>query len=189
MVQGHIGLDMRHSGEVGPLLVRDVEIIGFEVGIWTGWQTASQTLERVVLRKQTRFGWVNEASQSVFAHRIRSENQVPATWNAPWGLHGSGQGRFVLVDAVLQGVGDAKKVPAIRNHKSMYLRDVRTPGYRVGLDGRQIGFRGNGSVGSLAIDEYWACGSGTKRRGGPFQLFPSPDQSLRLPIKDAPINA
>lgn len=184
---GRIGLDMRHSGEVGPLFVRDVEIVGFEVGIWTGWQTASQTFQDVTLRHQSRFGWVNEASQSVFAHRIRSENAVPAIWNAPWRLPGNGQGKFLLVDAVLQGVGDAQKVAAIRNHKSMYVRDVRTPGYKAALDGRQIGFRGNGSVSGLAIEEYWANGSGERRRGEPFQLFPSPDRSLRLPIVDAPV--
>lgn len=184
---GAVGLDMRHSDEVGPLLVHNVEIIGFEIGIWTAWQTASQTFEDIALRDQSRFGWVNEASQSVFAHRVRSVNPVPAIWNAPAGLPGGGQGKFALVDAVLEGIGDAEKVEAIRNQKSMYVRDVRTPGYKHALHNTQIGFRGNGSLAGPEIEEYWANGAAENRRGGPFELFPSPDCSLHLPIKDAPV--
>lgn len=184
---GRIGLDMRHSDEVGPLLVRDLEVIGFEVGIWTGWQTASQTFDNITLRNQSQFGWVNEASQSVFAHRVRSINQVPAIWNASWKLPGNGQGKFVLVDAHLQGRGEAKKVAAIRNQKAMYVRDVSAPGYRMALHNSQVGFRGNGSLAGPTIEEYWANGSVESRRGGPFQLFPSPDRALRLPIRSAPV--
>lgn len=33
---GQVGLDLRHSDEVGPLLVRNVEIVGFQVGIGDG---------------------------------------------------------------------------------------------------------------------------------------------------------
>jgi len=184
---GQVGLDLRHSDEVGPLFVRDLEVVGFEVGIWTGWQTASQTFEDVTLRDQKRVGWVNEASQSVFAHRVRSVNEVPAIWNAPWKLPGSGQGKFVLVDAVLKGTGKAKDVEAIRNQKSMYVRDVGTPGYRRALTNWQVGRRGNGSLDGREVEEYWANGSSDNRRGGPFQLFPSPDCSLQLPIRDAPV--
>jgi len=184
--QGQVGLDMRHSDEVGPLLVRDIEVVGFEVGIWTGWQTASQTFENVMLRGQRRIGWVNEASQSVFAHRVRSENEGTAIWNAPWKLPGSGQGKFVLVDAVLQGVGKAKNASAIRNQKAMYVRNVQAPGYHRAFNNTQVAFRGNGSLDGETIEEYWANGAAEKRRGGPFQLFPSPDCSLQLPIQDAP---
>jgi hypothetical protein len=175
---------------VGPLLVRDVEIVGFAVGIWSAWQTASQTLEDVTLREQTEIGWVNEASQSVFAHRVRSSGEVPAIWNAPWQLPGSGQGKFLLVDAVLQGTGpDAAQIAAIRNQKAMYLRDVQTPGFGRALQSTQIGYRGNGSIDGDRIDEYWANGTADSRRGGPASLFPSPPRSLRLPIRDAPASA
>ncbi len=184
---GRIGLDLRHSDEVGPLLVRRLKVIGFEVGIWTGWQTASQTFEDIALRGQSRKGWVNEASQSVFAHRVHSVNEVPAIWNAPWELPGAGQGRFLLVDAVLQGIGEARNTAAIRNQKAMYVRDVKTPGYQSALVNSQVGFRGNGSLDGHEIDEYWANGAADSRRGGPFQLFPSPDRTLRLPIRDAPV--
>jgi hypothetical protein len=183
---GRTGLDLRHSGEVGPLLVKDLLVVGFDVGIWSGWQTASQTFEDVTLRHQRTFGWVNEASQSVFAHRVRSVGEVPAIWNAQYQLPGDGQGKFLLVDAVLRGKGRASQVEAIRNGKAMYLRDVRAPGYKRVLTNAQRGFRGNGSVHGERIEEYWANGSAENRRGGPFQLFPSPDQSLRLAIEAAP---
>jgi hypothetical protein len=184
---GRVGLDLRHSDEVGPLLVRDVEIVGFAVGIWSAWQTASQTLEDITLRDQTEIGWVNEASQSVFAHRVRSAGEVTAIWNAPWKLPGSGQGKFLLVDAVLQGTGPAaEKVAAIRNQKAMYVRDVQTPGFGRALQSTQIGFRGNGSIDDDRLEEYWANGTADSRRGGPAALFPSPPRSLHLPIRNAP---
>lgn len=184
---GRTGLDLRHSGEVGPLLVRDVEIVGFDVGIWTGWQTASQTFEDVTLRGQRKYGWVNEAAQSVFAHRIRSFGEVPAIWNAPYELPGDGQGKFVLLDARLKGEGKASQVEAIRNQKSMYARNVRAPGYKRVLMNTQRGYRGNGSIHGHTIEEYWANGLAEQRRGGPFELFPSPDRSLRLEIRDADV--
>ncbi len=184
---GRVGLDLRHSDEVGPLLVRNVEIVGFQVGIWSAWQTASQTFEDITLREQTNKGWVNEASQSVFAHRVRSFGNVPAIWNAPWKLPGSGQGKFLLVDAVLKGSGTAAaETAAIQNQKATFVRDVRTPGFGRALQNSQIGYRGNGSLDGQSVEEYWANGSANSRRGGPAELFPSPDQSLRLPVRNAP---
>lgn len=184
---GRVGLDLRHSDEVGPLLVRDLSIEGFEVGIWTGWQTASQTFVDIELNGQSRFGWVNEASQSVFVERLRSRNAVPAIWNARWGLPGDGQGKFVLIDAMLKGVEGAGERAAITNGKSMYVRNVRTPGYGRPLASRQRGFRGNGSLDGEVIEEYWANGAGEDRRGGPRELFNSPNRSLGLPIREAPV--
>jgi hypothetical protein len=183
---GRVGLDLRHSDEVGPLLIRQLRVVGFEIGIWTGWQTASQTFEDIELRNQTKLGWVNEASQSVFVHRLRSVNEVTAVWNARWNLPGDGQGKFLLVDAQLEGIGKASSREAIRNGKIMYLRDVRTPGYQQALVSQQRGFRGNGSISDDSIEEYWANGVSESRRGGPRKLFPAPDQSLHLEIQDPP---
>lgn len=183
---GNTGLDLRHSDEIGPLLVRDVTIEGFAIGIHTGWQTASQTFENVTLRDQSERGWVNESAQAVFARKILSENDVTAIWNESFRLPGDGQGKFVLLDSLLQGLEGAQSRDAVVNQKAMYLRNVTTPGYGLALDSRIDWNRGNGDIHGSDIIEYWANGAYDTRRGGPFELFASPDTSLGLEVHDVP---
>ena len=47
-------------------------------------------------------------------------------------------------------------------------------------------YRGNAIEDANHIDEYWANGAYDSRRGGPFELFPSPDRMLHLPIEEVP---
>ncbi len=183
---GRIGLDMGYTDEVGPLQVKDVTIDGFEIGIRTAYQTASQTFEDITLRNQQRVGWQNGFAQQVFVHGLTSRNSVPVVANTPGGGGDPGQGRFVLVNARLTGTDAAITQPAIRNHKSMYLRDVETSGYQTGVTRELAGYRGNSGRDSGTIDEYWANGAYENRRGGPFELFPSPDRMLCLPIRPTP---
>jgi len=176
---GTIGLDMSHSGEIGPLLVADVTVEGFAKGVVTRWQTASQTIDGLTLRGQSEVGWLNLNTQTVFARRVFSRNECPAVIN-------TAEGRMLLTDSRLVGIGDASDQPAIRNQKSMYLRNVDTSGYGFGVTNQLVAGRGNPGRQAGLIDEYWANGGGEKRRGGPYQLFPSPDRMLALPVEPMP---
>ena len=176
---GAVGLDMGHSGEVGPLLVADVTIEGFEHGMITRWQTASQTIDGLTLRGQAKSGWTNLNSQTVFARRVRSENECTAIVN-------TAEARMLVVDSQLIGKGEAAKVPAIRNQKSLYLRNVDTSGYGYGATNQLVAGRGNPGEKAGLIDEYWANGADERRRGAPYKLFDSPDAMLNLPVEDAP---
>jgi len=177
---GRIGLDMSHTDEVGPLLIADVTVEGFTHGVVTRWQTASQTFDGLTLRGQSKAGWLNINTQTVFAHRVQSENECTAVIN-------TGEGRMVLINSKLKGRGAAKNVPAIRNQKSLYLRNVDTSGYGYGVTNQLIAGRGNPGREAGLIKEYWANGAGHKRRGGPYELFPSPNRMLRLPVEPMPV--
>jgi hypothetical protein len=187
---GRVGLDLRHSSAIGPNLIQRVQVDGFNVGIHSGYQTASQTFEDITLNNQLLYGWVNESSQQVSARRVVSNNSVPAVWNNPYLLPGDGQGRVLLIDSTLNGIGNASNIAAITNNRAMYVRNTTAPGYARILQTNLIANRGNGTIQGNSIDEYWANGmfpTTGERRGGAYRLFPeSPETSLNLPIQDAP---
>jgi Pectate lyase superfamily protein len=181
---GAIGLDMRYTDEVGPLLVNNVTVDGFDRGIWTRYPTASQTFDGVVLRNQRLFGWENSSSQAVFARNVTSTNNVPAIRNNDDA--NNAQAKFLLIDSELTGGPAAGTVPAIENQKAIYLRNVSTPGYGQVLRNRVAFGRGNGPITGQYVAEYWANGSGNNRSGAPFELFPSPDRMVGLTASNAP---
>ncbi|MEM7561123.1 MAG: glycosyl hydrolase family 28-related protein, partial [Planctomycetota bacterium] len=128
---GSVGLELG-TGANGPLLVENISVDGFDIGIRTAFQDASQTFDGVLLTNQQQFGWANEGDQNVFAQNVTSVNEVPAIWNHPIPrdegplLQNS---VFTLIDATLTGVGDASEVEAIRSEERLYARNVATPGY------------------------------------------------------------
>ncbi|MEL7267788.1 MAG: hypothetical protein AAFP69_23675, partial [Planctomycetota bacterium] len=174
-------------GENGPLLIENVSVDGFEVGIRTSIQTASQTFEDISLTNQKVFGWVNEADQNVFVRNLTSVNEVRAIHNAPFRV---GQNAvFTLIDSTLQGTGDAANEIAILTEERFYARNVTTDGYARPVSYRQAnGFiAGNRDLQGDYIEEYWSEGGQNRRTGGTHELFSgTADTTLRLPISDAP---
>lgn len=169
--QGSIGLDMSYVGEIGPLLVKNLLVSGFDYGIKTQENEASQTLECIRLEKQNKVGIYN-LRQSVFIRNLRSRNAVPAVWNA------TDSGQVVLTDSVLTGVGDAARQPAIIHDKKTYtfVRNVTTEGYQTAIGGDD----GEGVlVGGPAVTEWTS---------EPVKhLFSSSGHSLNLPVKETPV--
>jgi len=177
--QGISGLDLAHRDMNGPLLVRNVFVRGFGIGIQTGRAVNSQTFERVTLTGQSRFGFDNEG-QAISIRQLKSENAVPAVRS---------YGVLSIVEANLVGREGAKNLPAIINYNGgrLGLRDVITTGY-----GRALGdvvtpdfvaaFRITGAdkAGSEGpnITEYFSHPA-TSPFGGPAN-------SLRLPVQETP---
>ncbi|MBL9152135.1 MAG: hypothetical protein JNK37_06615 [Verrucomicrobiales bacterium] len=145
---GLIGLDLGHTDEIGPLLVRDLTVEGFEVGISSKWPVNSNTFERVTLRGQRRLGWWNY-HQMVFVRGLVSENAVTALYNEKdsWGT-------VTLLDATIRGLAPAAGTPGILNERQMYLRQVGVTGYPLAIDHADKG-RDKGDVpaaGTVAED-------------------------------------
>ena len=103
---GAIGLDMGFTDEIGPLLVRNLVVEGFEVGISTKWPVNSLTFEHVTLRGQRKFGWWNY-HQMIFVRGLDSENAVPAIYNEKdsWGT-------VTLVDSRIPAATRGRRRPA-----------------------------------------------------------------------------
>jgi hypothetical protein len=177
---GAVGLDLGHRDMNGPLLVRNVEIEGFRIGIATALAVNSQTIEHVTLRGQSEFGLDNHG-QALAVRGLRSESAVPAV--RTYGL-------ISLLDSTLTGRGDAEKVPALLNYNGgrIHLRDVTTSGYSRAIAdvttpdiGAAYRVSGEDKPGSLGpnVDEYFSHAA-TSPFGGPIR-------SLRLPVAEPPV--
>ena len=177
--KGEVGLDLGHRDMNGPLLVRRVEVRGFQRGVATSHSVNGQTFEFLTLRGQTKFGFDNEG-QSISIRGLLSDNCVPALRS---------YGVICVMDATLTGIGDAAKLPAAINYNGgrIMLRDVKTSGY-----GRALGdvstpdwvaalrVTGEDKPGSAGPDvaEYFSH--------APTRTFPGDSRSLRLPVEETP---
>jgi hypothetical protein len=169
--QGAIGLNLAPD-ENGPLLVKDVEVVGFDVGIRTFNPTASQTLEGIKLVNQNLYGWQNY-NQAVFVRDLESINAVPVIWNQP-----DGASDFTLLDGTLTGIGAAAQEPAIHNQKTMYVQNLNTSGYELAILQDDQG-RGNPSQPDGYVEEWMA-------RDGFATLFNAPESAFELPVFETP---
>ena len=174
---GAVGLDLAHRDMNGPLLVSRCEVDGFACGITTSRSVNSQTFEHITLRGQREMGLHNEGQQ-ISIRGLVSENTVPAL-----GTYGS----LLLTDAKLSG--GSVNAPAIVNYNGgrIFLRDVKTSGYSRALaDMKTPDFaaafriKGEDKPGTPGPDiaEYSSHAVST--------AFPSPKESLRLPVKETP---
>lgn len=176
---GMTGLDLAHRDMNGPLLVRNCEVVGFQYGVACARAVNGQTFEHITLRGQRRVGFRNEG-QTISIRGLTSDNAVPAVTT---------YGTLCLLEAKLTGRGAAAKAPAIVNYNGgrIFLRNITTTGYSRALaDMRTPDFAaayrisGQDKPGSAGPDiaEYASQ--------PPTSRFPSPANSLGLPVKETP---
>lgn len=130
---GIYGLDLGHTDEIGPLLVRNLIVDGFDEGIRTWWPVNSCTFEHITLRNQNKFGWHNY-HQMIFVRGLTSENRVPALFNRrdSWGT-------VTITDSRIVGLPGAEDHPGILNQRQLYIRNTSIEGYRVSVDNADKG--------------------------------------------------
>jgi len=160
---GAIGLDLGNDMN-GPLLVRNIIVRGFTVGIRAAHSVNSQTFERISLLGQSKCGFTNDG-QSIAIRGLYSENAVTALKASSF---------TCLLDARLVGTGTASQVPAVQVGKtSFFARYVTTSGYQtaVATEGEK------GDAGPV-ITEYMT--------GTPTSPFGGPAHSLSLSVEETP---
>ncbi len=162
---GAIGLDLGYTDEQGPCLIKNVTVIGFDVGIDMNFVVDSVVLEHVTLKGQRKVGLRN-AGQCVSFRGLVSENEVPAVEN-------SGPALLVLLDSRLTGKGAA----AIINEKpaAVFARNVKVAGYDRAVE--NTSGRGKGTAAGM-VEEYVSHDV--------LGLFDGPRRSLNLPVKETP---
>jgi len=179
---GKIGLDLGHTDEIGPLLVKSLTVEGFNIGISTKWPVNSITFEHVALRNQRQLGWWNY-HQMIFVRGLVSVNRVTALYNErnSWGT-------VTMLDAYLHGAKPDRNTPAILNQRHMYLRDIVFSGYNKGIENDDKKRDKGDVVGSTPIEED------TSHRNVSALFRKIDDATLRtagevehLPIKETPI--
>ena len=163
---GVTGLDMAYTNEVGPLLVKNLRVIGFKRGINTGNKVNSQTFENITLENQREYGFYNRG-QVVSIRNLTSINSVPAIYND--------DGFVTLLDAKLTAPGKTSTIAAITNNSTLFARNIKTSGYKIAIENNK-GTRKNSA--GVTVQEFVSH---------PVQnLFTTPLKSLNLPIKDTP---
>jgi hypothetical protein len=165
--QGAIGLDLGHLDKNGPLLVKNLEVVGFQIGVRTAQTVNSQTFERVRLLNQGTTAFDNNG-QSVSIRDLRSSGSVPALLNR--------YGFVTLIDASLQGTGAASTRDAITNGEFLFARNVSSTGF-----------------GSVVRNNYGAGAQVTTSFSGDYvssgstlSLFGGAATSLNLPVLETP---
>jgi hypothetical protein len=164
--QGVNGLDMDFADEIGPLLVKDLTVRGFQYGIVTGYRVNSQAFENIHLENQSVYGFWN-FSQVVNIRNLTSNNTVTAVYNGV-----GNTGHMTLIDSTLNSNGGAAGNSAIVNDGTLLARNITTSGYQAALQSE-----GNALPGSN-ISEFVS--------GAVASQFPSPTQTLNLPIRETP---
>ncbi|MEL7336812.1 MAG: glycosyl hydrolase family 28-related protein, partial [Planctomycetota bacterium] len=137
--KGVCGLDLGHTDEIGPLLVRNLEVVGFDEGIRTWWPVNSCTFEHITLKEQNVRGWHNY-HQMIFVRGLHSENRVHAIFNRKdsWGT-------VSLIDSDIRGLTGAEERAGILNQRQLYVRDTTITGYGKAINNADKG-RDKGDV-------------------------------------------
>jgi len=157
--QGLQGLHLGAAGENGPLLVRSMTVIGFDVGVAASSSINGQAIEALTLRDQNLAGIRNQG-QHLSLRKLTSRNECPAV-----DLKG---GVTVILDGLLEGTGKASSSTAITGSGTLYLRNVSAAGYARVISGRD----------GLKIDEHASAPVAS--------CFDAPKSGLKLPIKELP---
>jgi Pectate lyase superfamily protein len=164
--QGIIGLDMSYTNEIGPLLVKNVKIGGFNIGIKTANKVNSQTFEHITLQNQKECG-ISNYGQVLSIRGLQSQNTVPAICNQ--------NGVVTLLDASLTMTNGASNQPAIKNSSTLFARNITTQGYKIAIQNNS-GTRQN-AVGP-SVSEFVSHPISS--------VFPTLPKSLNLPIQETP---
>ena len=162
---GITGLDLTRPWP-GPCLIRDLHVIGYDVGIRSRHSEYSFTVSRAHLTKQ-RLAGIENQSNGVAIEELTSENTVPAIINR------TGGGQIVVINSKL--TGGANDTTAIVNEKdgSLFARNIATEGYQFTIrDGEQ-------TVPPGKVEEYLS--------GETVTAFPVKSaKSLNLPVEQPP---
>lgn len=168
--QGVFGLDMGYTDEQGPCLIKNVKVVGFDVGVHVATSVASETLEHITVERQNKAGFQNDG-QPCTVRGLHSVNDVPA-------FIASG-GFSVLVDSVLSGATKAAATqPAIVAEAPLVVRNVRATGYQRALADRRAGNDARRDVAGSHVN-VWLSKPATS-------LFGTPGEPLNLPIRETP---
>ncbi len=165
---GATGLDLSHGETMGPLLVKNVNIRGFDTGIRCANPVFSVTFENVELTDQKLAGVRNSAQVLTFRN-LRSTNAGPALQNT------DGSGFVTLIDSTFQALPARRPSPAIVNRGVLVVRNLTTSDYATAIENRSG--HEDGAPGGM-VQEY--------QSHEPFALWPAPPFSLNLPVEETP---
>lgn len=180
--KGSHGIDLT-GAEIGPLLVKNVSVEGFDTGIKvSGGKTNSVHMENIALKNQSKLG-IKHQMQVLTIRNLKSVNQVPAIMTSE---HSA---TLTLIGAKLQGNNsdktaiktqykdDRKGTSGERKTINVFLQDIKQTGYDKTAEVYNCD---TGSLETIVEDiDQWFCGS-------PLHGFSTQTKILELPVEETP---
>ena len=169
---GVYGIDLSFTEGIGPLLLKNVEVRGFDIGVYAKGEAGTATLEHVTLGGQKKYGLENE-DMNLAVRSLRYKGYAPAVFN-----HGP-SAIMSLVDGLLEFDNDKKKVKpgaAILNESHLFARSMKVSRFKTMIQSKKKGYNEDmiqGEIIEFATQET-------------RQLCHSPKQSMRLAIAETP---
>ncbi|MBC8127830.1 MAG: glycoside hydrolase family 55 protein, partial [Gloeobacteraceae cyanobacterium ES-bin-144] len=170
--RGIIGLELRKNGDgVGPLLIKNVTIDGFDTGIQGSNSTFSSTFENITLTNQKVVGVQPGGSMFTFRNLI-SQNTVSVI---------KADSNIAHVSVIGGNFsGGAAGNSAVINGGKLLLRDIQSAGYGIVVDNNSGGSPNvPGGAGTSTLNEFTSHPVETLFAG-------SSRATLRLPIEETP---
>lgn len=166
---GVAGIDMGFAENVGPLLLKNIEVRGFDIGIYTRTPFFGMTMEHITLTGQRKYG-IENWDQALTIRGLRSRNSVPAIYNT------GEYAMLTLIDGTLEYIPNKKSPPgpAIINEAGLFVRGVTTSKYKTPIKSTTPGL-GEGIKGQEIL-EYVSENL--------INLCHSPKASMRLPVAE-----
>ncbi|MFZ1028991.1 MAG: glycoside hydrolase family 55 protein [Limnoraphis robusta] len=181
--QGAQGLNLT-SAEVGPLLIKNVFVEGFDQGILVGGGTTNSiTMENITLTQQNKVG-IEQVMQVLTIRNLKSINQVPVL------LVKEHNATLTLIGGEFQGLGGDNQAAIETRYRdngqatdgekqsiSTYLFDIKQTGYQ---NTAQVYSCETGEVETLQGEiEQWMCRS-------PIVNLSTQTQMLSIPVEETP---
>ena len=169
---GVYGIDLGFTEGIGPLLIKNTEVRGFNIGIYARGENGNATLEHVTLGGQRKYGLENE-NMNLAVRSLRYKGYTTAVFN---------HGEFAimsLVDGILEFDNDKKKVKpttAIVNESHLFARSMKVSRYKTMIQSKKKGYNEDmiqGEIIEFSTQET-------------HQLCHSPKQSMRLAVAETP---
>jgi hypothetical protein len=149
----------------GPMLIKNVEVVGFDYGIFIDQGLHGVTFEHISLQNQ-RIAGITTTENAIFIRGLQSNNSVPALTTT------RSSSLVVLLDSNLAGGSPACSAIELAQGTGMWARNITTSGYQSGIK------YGSAVIAGTRISE-WASHEVES-------VFPTSPKSLNLPIKETP---
>ena len=166
--QGVVGIDLAHAEIVGPCLLRDVAVEGFEYGIQAAYSLNSVTLEHVMLTGQ-RMAAVRNSGQTLTFRDLQTRGEGPAIQST------DRTGFVTVVGGRFEGLPTRRPSPAVLNRAFLFLQDVTTPGYTNAV---QAPSRDREGAAGPEVPLYLSHDA--------FNLHPAPHLPIGLEVRETP---
>jgi len=166
--EGVAGIDAGHSDAIGPALIKNVRIEGFDYALKAAYPQYSLTLEHVEMVGQ-RAAAIRNTGQTLSIRDLRSTNAVPAL------LSRDPTGFVTLLDSVFHALPGRRQSAALQNNGFLFALRLTAPGYTNVIQNRTLT---NLVVDVQEIDQF----SSHPR----VAQFKAPVEPLNLPVEETP---